>query len=236
MQTLDDMTEKLTDDLMAAASSTLYTADRKKKAIQYAHLWATGLYSWTELRRGRRANSIIAHEYYDYPADFRTDTLGEFLYFNGVPYRRKAWNDYLEHQRKNPSSTKRIFADYGRQYFIFPIPMVVAPIDLWGQIQAPQIVNPTDKTIFSLHDDTGNEAIVRKALSDLIKRIDRDLSDSEEKGAVTLLSIIWDKVQKRQQTAQTMNRPMFNVPNFFPGSNAGFQAGNFGVDLGLDED
>lgn len=230
------MLEKLTDDLMAAASSTLFTADRKKKAIQNAYLWATSLYSWPELEKAKEATSIIGQEYYDYPSNFRTDTLGEFLYFNGQAYRRKAWNDYLEHQRKYPSSTKRIFADYGRQYFIFPIPMVEAKITLWGQVQATQIVDSLDTTIFSLHDDSGNEAVVKKALSDLVKRIDANLAKSEEQGAITTLSVIWDKVQKRQQTAQTLNKPMFQVQNFFPGSNAGFTPGNFGTHLFGDED
>ncbi len=235
METFLDMQNRLTDDLMVAAASTLFTTDRKKKLLQSAHLWATSLYSWPELQRGRTTNSIIGYEYYDYPGDFRTDTLGEFLYFNGKPHRRKAWNDYLEHQRKNPSSTKRIFADYGRQYFIFPLPAVVAQIIVWGQIQATQITQDGDKTIFSTHDVSGNEAIVKKALADAVRRIDAALAEKEEKGAVTLLAIIWDKVQKRQQTAQTLNRPMFNVPNLFPGNNAGFTPGNFGVNLDEDD-
>ena len=227
MQTLGDMIERLTDDLMVAASSTLFTADRKKKLIQDAYLWATGLFEWPELQRGRDTNSVIGNEYYDYPEDYRTDTLSEFLYFDGKPHKRKVWNDYLEYKRKYPNSTLKIFADYGRQYFIFPTPTIVAEICVWGQVEAEQITQNEDKTIFSMHSGAGNAAVVRKAFSVAMKRIDANLAQNEELGATKDLALIWDKVKKRQQTEQPLNKPMFNVPNFFPG-NQSMNIGNFG--------
>lgn len=226
MRTLEDMTVRLTDDLMSAASSSLFTPTRLLQALQDAHIWATSLYSWPELEVGRDTSSVANQEYYDYPEEFRTDTLSEFIYFDGKAYRKKAWTDYLEHQRLNPNSTRRIFADYGRKYFIFPKPTSVATISIWGQIQAPQITLPADQTIFSYHDESGNEAIEKKALSVLVKRINPNLAQAEEKNAVTLLSIIWDKIQKRQASAQTLDKPMFRIPDFYSGS--GFITANFG--------
>lgn len=232
------MQSRLSYDLMAATSSTLYSTDRIKELLQSAHLWATGFFDWPELQRGRKTTLpavLDGEQYIDYPEDFRTDTLTEFIYVDGKPYRKKTWNDFQEHKRLNPTSTKRVFGDFGRQIFIFPYYTVGVQVDMWGQIQAEQMTLSSDITIFSKRDETGNEAIVRKAFADAVRRSDSTLADSEEKNAIGLLTTIWNKVAGRQQYKQPLNKSMFNIPNFFPG-NQGMITGNFAVDLGLEED
>lgn len=227
MTTFKDIQDTLYDDLMASTNSATFPLTRIKSLINQANQWATSLFPWTELQRAMTTNAEIGQEYYDYPDAFRTDTLGEFLHYNGNSYERVAFKDYIEFKRRYPNSTKQIFADYARQYFIFPTPTTTDTILVWGGIQADTLTADADVTIFSNHDDSGNEAIERKALSLALRRIDSNLSASEEKEAVALLTVIWGKVEQRQQTKKRLDKPMFRVPDFFAVSGSTFQEGNF---------
>lgn len=240
MQTFGDMKERLTDDLLVAGSSTLFSTDRISKLINEAYLWATGLYEWPELQKGYDTTTPAVEgstneQYVDYPEDFRTDTLTEFIYINGKPFRKKGWNEFLEHKRLNPNSTKRIFADYGRQVFIFPHQTVGLEICMWGQRQATRLTSDSDTTIFSNHDEAGNEAVVDKAFSVAMKRIDKEASRIALEDAVTGLSVIWKKIADKQQYAQPLNKQMFNVPNFFSSGQSTYTERNFGIDFGFDD-
>lgn len=229
MQTFEQLKAELVSRLQVASNSTLYPDSRIEDLIQDAYMWATGIYPFAELTRARTATQGGTNYYFDYPQDFRTDSIDE-IYVDGVPYDRKAFKDFREYRRNNPSTTEeKIFADYGRQYFIFPTPILGAKIDTYGQIQAPQLTNPTDTTIFSLSDQQGNEVIVKKALSVAIKRNDVNLAVSEEKDALGLLTKIFANQKARQQTEQKLDQPYFAVPDFF-GANIGNSIGNFRED------
>ena len=218
MITFLQMQSRLRDDLMASTSSTLFTTDRIKDLLEESHLWATALYLWPALERARTATlpSVFGgDQYMDYPTDFRTDTMAEYIYVDSKPFKRMGWPEFVEHIRLYPSSPTRLFADYGRQVFIYPHQTAGADVILWGQIQATQLSGDSDETIFSRHDESGNLAIVEKAHADGIRNIDSTLADKLEQGAVTKLSIIWDKIAKRQQYAQPRNKAMFEIPDFY---------------------
>lgn len=230
------MKERLIDDLMVATSSSLFTTDRIEKLLNDAYLWATGLYEWPELQKGYDTTTPAVEEstneqYIDYPEDYRTDTITEFIYIDGKAFRRKSWMDFLEHKRLNPTATKRIFADYARQIFIFPHQTVGLEVCLWGQKQADRLTDDANTTIFSNHDEAGNEAVVDKAFSVAMKRVDIDASRVALNDAVTGLSVVWKKIADRQQYAQPLNKQMFNVPNLFPSANGGLVPRNFNFGL-----
>lgn len=220
MITFLQMQSRCRDDLMASTSSTLFTTERIKDLLKEAHLWATALYSFPALEKARVAvlpSVFGGDQYMDYPTDYRTDTMAEFIYVDGKAFKRIGWPEFTEHIRLHPSSSTRLFADYGRQVFIYPHQTAGVEVILWGQVQATQLSGDSDETIFSRHDESGNQAIVDKAHADGIRNIDSTLADRLEQGAVTKLSIIWDKIAKRQQYAQPRNKAMFNVPDFFGG-------------------
>lgn len=227
MDTYTELQTELTTRLQAADNSTLYPSSRIQTLIKDGHIWATTVFIWNELVRGRKTNSVATQDYYDYPEDFRTGTIIR-LTVDDLPYDRKNFEDYLEYKRNNPTSTKRLFANFGRQYFITPTPSSsgVNNIKIWGAIQAPQLSGGTDKTIFSGNNSEGNEAIVKKAFSVAIKRLDPSLSQQEEKDAAGILAVLFDKQQKSTQRDQRIQHPFFNVPDFFATGN-GMRTGNF---------
>lgn len=226
MQTREEMVSELQRRLLAADNSTLYDSTRLIQLIKDAYIWASALFMWAELEEEVKTTGNGTDYYFDYPENYRTDTISELL-VDDVPYRRVAFKDWKEYKRNNPTDTENlIFSDHGRYYFIFPTPADGSEIDVVGQEQADPLSADASTTIFSLSDESGNEAIVKKAFSVAIIRLDDALSQKEEKDAVGLLALIYDKQKKRQQTTQPLDAPMFDVPDFFNGRTTP-EPGNF---------
>lgn len=217
MQTYSEMKAELLSRLMIADNNTLFTTARIESLIKDAHLWATSLFLWPALERAR-ITSTNGDYYYDYPSDFRTDSITRVI-IDSVKYDRKAFEDFLDYKYNNPNETsKKIFADYGRQIFIFPTPGTgTNNFDVWGCIQAAQLSGSVTTTIFSNSDEAGNEAIVKKAYSVALAKINKNLSIQEELEAKNILIGIWGKIMQRQQRDQRLDRPFFDVTDMFAG-------------------
>lgn len=223
MQTYTELQSELLSRLQVADNSTLYTTTRVQSLIKDAYMWATSIYLWPELEKAKTTSTSTAY-YYDYPSDFKTDSITRVI-IDTKEYDRKAFEDFLDYKDKNPTDTNtRIFADHGRQVFIFPTPTAGSSnFDIWGLVQATQLSLGADVTIFSSHDDAGNEAVVKKALSVALAKINKAMAQQEEAEAKGILGTIYGKILQRQQRDQRLDHARFEVPNFF-----GKQVGNIG--------
>src|SRR6266496_503765 len=230
---------------MIANNSLAMPASRITEVTKQSNNWSGTLHFWPIPSRSRYFSSKpnaqsstpilpLAYDYYDYPTDFLTGSVSR-LYFSGLKYEKKAFQDFLDYvdeSRTNdspPDPTKRYFAEYGRQFFVWPTVTVAGTNDglVWGNIQPPDLTNSTDKTIFSQWDDAGNEAIVKKNLSVLFERLDSGFAAVQKTEATQLLQVIWNKVIATNQKAQRLNHARFNTIDMF-GANAGMsQIGNF---------
>lgn len=245
MQTRADIETELSKRLMVANNSTLVSPTRITQLVQDAYLWAGSLFFWPQLLRSRYFSSKpssqsatpilpLAYDYYDYPQDFLTGSISR-LYFNGKKYDKKSFQDFLDYtdnaqQAQNPPDpTKLFFAEYGRQFFVWPGVTQAGVNDglVWGNIQPQQLANSTDKTIFSLWNDSGNEAVLKKALAVEMERLDSGFANEQKQEAVQLLQVIWNKVVAENQKSQRLNHPRFKVPDYF-GQDTGISTiGNF---------
>lgn len=207
--------------LKVATNSTVFPAARLTQLIQDAHIWATSYYVWDELVRARVTGTKANTNYYDYPEDFRSNTVVK-LRIDGLKYDRKNFETFEEFTSDNPTADNvRIFANFGRQYFVFPTPSAVGVrnISVWGAIQADDLGSPVTKTIFSLSNEEGNEAIVKKAYS--VAKNDKSFEDK----AIAILTTIQDKRADSTQRDQ-VDRPIFDVPDYFGGGVGTFIPGN----------
>lgn len=231
MDTLLEMETSLTSKLMVAANSTIFTPTAKRTAISDAYRWAAGLFMWEEFLKAEDTDSGLNQEYYDYPLRFRTGSIVQ-LEYNGEEYDRKSWEDYLAHKRDNSSSTKKIFANYGRQYFIYPKPAqaIVKGITIWGSTQPAPITADGATTIFSYSEPEGNEAIVQRALGQLIREKNAKRAAEETKEATATLTRIYQLQLDRRQRDQRLNRPQFEVPDFFETGRSVTNIGRFSYD------
>lgn len=230
MQTREDMENELVTRLQVASNSTRFTSSRITELIQNATTWAGGLYVWNELVRGRRTSTVASQEYYDYPGDFRSETIIR-VEIDDLEYDRKNFEDYLDFKKEFPNSTDRIFANYGRQYFVFPTPTSNGSGNLvvWGAVQHPALSTAETKTIFSDSNEQGNEAIVKKAFSVAIVRDDTALSKTEEAEAIAMLGKLRKTQINSTQRNQRLNHPMFQVPDYNAGRGSASAIGNFSI-------
>lgn len=227
MQTFKEMQDELIWRIKAAKNSTLYPTSRIKSLLTDSYQWATTMFIWDGLVRAKDTDSEI-FEYYDYPTDFRDNSIIRLIY-NDEEYERKNFEDYLDYKKQNPTSTKKIFANFGRQFFIFPTPAVAGNdlITVWGAIQAPTLINDADLTIFSTSNSVGNEAIVQKAFSVSCLRSNPNLSSKEETSALGKLNVLFTKQQKEKQRDQRLDHPSLSVSDMFGSANRNPGAGKF---------
>lgn len=249
MQTRADIENELVARLMIANNSTLVSATRITQLVKDANQWAGCLFFWPSLFRSRYFSSKpslqsgspilpLKYDYYDYPSDFLTGSIAR-LYFNGLKYDKKNFQDFLDYVDESQQASlpadpnKKYFSEYGRQFFVWPGVTIAGNNDglVWGNIQPPDLTNPTDKTIFSLWDDAGNEAILKKALSVEMERLDSGFAMVQKQEAIQLLKVIWQKVTVENQKNQRLNHARFRTPDYF-GQQSGISTiGNFGNNI-----
>lgn len=207
MRTRDEMIAELGSRLMVASNSTLYTALRKLSLIKSGHYKATAFKDWPDLVRCK-TTTTTTDDYYDMPVEFRTDSVVR-LVIDGQPYAKKNYQDFLDYINDN--------AAYLNSYLSGKV------LDVYGCIQPEDFADGNATTIFSNSDITGNEAIVKFALAEAIKKSNPALAKQEEEEAKEILNLIWAKVAPRQQGDQRLNRPFLNVPDFFGSNKSRFQ-------------
>lgn len=235
MTNRSDLELELLDQLQVADNSTMYPATRITKLIQNAYLWATQLVIWHDLVRASYTQTFANTEYYDYPEEFRSESIIR-LEIDGEEYKRKNYEDFLAYKRRNPSTTKKMFASFGRFFFINPVMASGGlQMDVWGAIQADPLDEADSTTIFSNNKEEGNDAIVRKALATAIKRIDPALSKSEEAEAIAILMRLSKIEQDNTQRNERLDHPMLDVPDFL-GGGLGGSYGSFSYTPESEED
>jgi glycogen debranching enzyme len=238
MTTRADLEAELLERLLVADNSTLYPSTRITSLIKNAYIWATQLVIWHDLVRAVYTTTFVNTEYYDYPCEFRSESIVR-MEINSEKYVRKNFEDYLDFKRRNPSSTKKIFASFGRKYFIHPTPTIAGyEITLWGAIQADALSASTSVPIFSYNKEEANEAVIQKAFAVAIKRLDPNLAKSEEQEATVTLLRLSKYEQDNTQRNQRLNHPMFAVPDYLGGNlNGSTPIGGFNylIDEGDDD-
>jgi hypothetical protein len=191
-------------------------------------MWATQLFVWHDLVRAKTTGTKSGAEYYDYPSEFRSESIVQ-LEIDGVSYGRKNYEDYLDYKRDNSGSDTKMFASFGRIFFINPTPTVngSANVSAWGAIQADALTASTSVPIFSYNKEEANEAVVRKAFSVAVKRQDSGLSVAEESAAISILTKLSADETASTQRNQRFEHPMLDVPDYFQGRNRVSTIGGF---------
>jgi len=230
-----DLETELIARLQVASNSTLYPSARITTIIQSAYMWSTQLVIWHDLVRAVCTSTIAGNEYYDYPANFRSESIIR-MEVDDVEYTRKNYEDYLAFERDNPSSTKKMFSSFGRQFFIHPVPTITGTDNLvvWGAIQADALSLSTSIPIFSYNKEEANEAVIKKALSIALVRSDPNTAKSEENDAIAIIMKLSSDETKNTQRNKRLNHPMLVVPDFF-GSGHATDIGSFNTELEEDD-
>jgi len=223
MNLFSDLVQAVQDDLTVDDNSTLYPPALIKRALNRAYIKCAGLFNWPETEDAQKTTTVVNQEYYDYPREFRSDTIGR-LEVNGDQWGEDpdgspmAWSDYLIWRKNsnNDNSTEKKWANQRRRYFIYPVPTVKdLVICIWGQSIPDALSSDGDITIWSYSMPEGNEAIILEAVAIL-----KSKGNSEEVGefrsteAKQILIVAWGKLQK-EQAKYEKDQPLFDVPDYY---------------------
>jgi hypothetical protein len=227
MDNLGDMVERLQRKLVSSDSSTQYTEAILKDLIADAYVWGSQLVPWKDLTVVFETSTEAGVFWYDYPVSnnapspFVTDSITFLEIDTGdglKEYHKKDFQDFIRYKRENANSeSRRIFADNERKWFCFPIPQVTGSwnVTVHGQKHADPLLVDSDTTIFTNMSKDGNQAIVEKAFSDAIYRVDPKLSKMSLEDATGLLLRIFKRERDNQQLNQRLDHPRFDVPDMF---------------------
>lgn len=180
--------------------------------LDQAAKWAAGHKKWpfTEGRVSTTYASLITNEDNmlggDYPEGWKTDSI-RLLKIGGERFSKTNFYKFQSFFEDNPQSTKKLFTDYGRRYFINSASGVSGSVVVWGQYTPTLDLSDTaGKTVFSDSEESGNGAIVDYMLY-LTKVREKDVKTaaSHLQIAIATLDAIWDKIKDEQYAYQTVD-------------------------------
>jgi hypothetical protein len=219
----EDLWEAVQSDMNVTDEAPLYPLATVKSAVNRAYIKCAGLFRWPGTEGAKRTTTQLNQEYYDYPSDFRDDSIWR-LEVNGDQYGEgddgspMAFDDYLiwRADDSNIDSTEKKWANHERRFFIYPVPTSAGlTIDVWGQQVVTGLVNPTDVTIFSYSTPECNEAIVLEAEAILKSKGEEEKSgEFRSTEAKQILITAWNKV-RQEQPKYEKSSPFFQVEDMF---------------------
>jgi len=218
---MDEFSELVTavqSDINVDGNSTLFPLTTVKLAINRAYRKAGGLFRWPETEDAKTTSTVTSQEYYDYPNNWRPDSIWKLLVDNVDYGDPLVFKDYLyEKENSIPSGKTYLWSSQHRRYFIYPTPTTngSSNITVWGQAVVSALSADDDTTIFSYAMPECNEAIVLEADAILKAKGENERStEFKSLEAKQILATAWGKI-RQDQTKYEKIQPFFDVPDYF---------------------
>lgn len=230
MDEFGDIIAAVQSDLNVNSNSTLFDPGTIQLAVNRAYRKCASMYKWPATRDAVKTSSLGGYEYYDYPTNWRPESIWK-IKVDGVdmgdPLNMKDY--YFEQENNFPSGNKTLWMSERKRFFLTinglpPQTNGDNNIELWGLQFVSKLVNDQDNTIFSFEMSEVNEAIALEALAILrikggeqpvrmLKYVQGGLLLSME--AQQIIQTAWGKIVE-EQAKMDRTTPAFIVPDFFP--------------------
>lgn len=230
VNTFGELVAAVQSDLTVDATSSFMDPNTITLAIARAYRKIGGMFRWPATRDSKKTSTISGHEYYDYPTNWRPDTIWKLM-VDGLDYGDPlAFKDYLSEQGNNyPSGLTLLWANQHNRYFITqngqaPQTNGDNNIVIWGLKVVDPLVSPSDTTIFSYNMPEVNEAIILEAaailkqkgeIMQVLRRLYISGSELLSYQSTSIVNAAWQKIQQ-ENAKYEKTIPMFQVPDLFP--------------------
>lgn len=193
-----------------STTAAFYSDSVLNSWIDQAHKWAAGYKKWpfAEGRVSTTYASLTENEDgllgTDYPEGWKPDAI-RILRIGGKRYVKTNFAKFLSFFEDNPASTKKLWTDFGRRYYVNGLSGESGTVVVWGQYTPNLDLTDTSAlTVFSGVEETGNDAIVEYML--YLSRI-REKDDNSAlvhlQLATDQLNAIWDRIKDEQYAYHT---------------------------------
>ena len=236
MDTFGELIQAVMDDLSIDTNSPLYPPAVVKRAINRSKRKIEGAFRWPELEDVQKTSTRSGREYYDYPQNWRPDSIWKIWVDSnnndfGKPLK---FEDYLyECENDFPDGKYNIWSNQWRRYFIriekqIPSTNGNNNIVIFGLRIPDELEEDGDTTIWSYSMPEINEAVVLEAGA-ILKQKGNKLTDSQFLSTQAQALVIGARKRLREENAKEQkSRPMFDVPDFFRSRNKGRKDTNYG--------
>lgn len=198
MSTLAEYRADLEAMLSTVDLSGFFTEAIKNEFINRAGRRVYNARKWSWLEHALKTQSEANAEYYVSPSRFKKGSIHRITLGEGneeLEYDVVAWNLYK--QNKEQTTGARVASLLGNQYFMYPAPTADNEvIGLYGQLKWVELTSDSTE---SINPEAYDEAIIRLALADALKKERRfSEANSEEDSVVnTIIPELWSEDQKQ---------------------------------------
>ena len=229
---------KLNIDLATISSNDLFSDSELTTAVDLSNKRAWDYRRWpfsVDVLKLAYSAPVSGEYYVDYPNTFADESI-YLLLVNDAEWSKRNFADYKKWFSTNPTATDLFWTNLKRQWFANKNALTDGDeIALFGKLKAPTLSTGTDLLAFSPdmdnNEDSGNEAIVKLAFATLLgseKKKAYNQALQEQKEALAILDTLWAPMRERESREQSIDRPFFEVPDFFSGrSRRDNNIGNF---------
>lgn len=176
---LSEFLTQLNNRIAASKISGFWTDAMKEQWIYEAVVRVCNYKHWKDLELAKSTTTKANHEYYDYPSDFKTNSI-YYMEVDGKEYIGVTWDDYQEY--KEGGSSDKVFTSHDGLYFINPTPTKAAlTVDIWG------IKKPVDLATWkaalnnSVLSEEFDEAVIKLALATCLDKARRKAEATAER-------------------------------------------------------
>jgi len=211
-------------------TSSFITETMLRTWLGDAYIWAAAYHKWPFTEYMDKSGAFTSGtETYAYPnIYFKTDSI-RLMKIGSYLFDKKNFSDYLKYREDYPSGVDKIFSDFGRTLYINPN-CVTGTIYAFAQKTPISFLSwmtsygseASASTVFSNYDEEGDDAIVEKTLSWMMKRKGDLKSAADYEGRATLLlEQVWQRIKDEQFGYQTKDRSLFKDFNIIEGDSSG---------------
>jgi len=221
MHFIKDLCKQLNISWSDIDNNDLFSVDDLVNWLETSKNEACARHEWPFTEGERAITSVSAQEEYTYPTAMKSDSL-RYLTVNDERYEKLTFEDYLTYKEDYPSGQDKYFSDRNRTLYVnYLVSGFANSIVCYGQVYVTDAMDSTTtSTVFSTGEPEGDEAILQLAYSkvlgsDKMKNPDKALKERTE--AFDTLDSIWKRIQDKQSTYQTKDRPLFKRLNVLEG-------------------
>jgi len=226
MDLFSELVSTVQSDQTIGAESSLFPPDVVKLAVNRAYRKVGGLFRWPETEDAKKTSTEANQEYYDYPQNWRPESIWK-IKVDGADYGDPlVFKDYLYEKEHNfPAGLQRMWASQWRRFFLYPTPSADGSFNIcvWGQKIVDKLVNDNDVTIFSYSMTECNDAIVMEAQAILKNKGEDTNANAMLNGqALQIVTVAFGKV-KQEMSKYQRTTGEWAMPDFFSSRSTGLR-------------